>query len=116
MKKEDKKKVKKVDTNIEDWRKEFRKKFGGLFSLYTAKEINEEIGTALFEGKYNETIGKDVIDFIQSLLEQERKKILKDFIKYKKEYVDGVSRVRIPDSLIEDTLENVESYLQSKLK
>jgi hypothetical protein len=67
MQKEEVKKMKKVDTNIEDWKEGLKKTIGYWYMDNGHDAICPVCG-----------IDADkLIDFIQSLLEQERKKVVK---------------------------------------
>ena len=56
----------------------------------------------------------DVWEGSSEELTQDR--LYREFLKYKRSYIKNICRSGIPDSLIEDTLENVDDFLKSKLK
>lgn len=101
--------IKNLKANLEKqerWRKE-------LYTKWYLWNYNPELGSYT-------TCGREIEDFISQLLcereEELKKRILKDFKKYERDYIKNVSRYGIPDSLIEDTLENVEEELYNLLK
>lgn len=52
---------------------------------------------------------------VGSSQESTEEKIYKDFVRYKNAYIKNTWKSGIPDDLIEDTLNNVDDYLKSKL-
>lgn len=52
---------------------------------------------------------------IGSSEEPTQEKLYKEFLKYKKSYIKNIWKSGIPDSLIEDTLDNVDDFFKSKL-
>ena len=59
--------------------------------------------------------GKLLVSEIEQEIEKARKDIYSEFLEYKKSYIENIWKSGIPDDLIEDTLNNVDDYLKSKL-
>ena len=82
-----KEEVKKVDTNIEDWKEEVCLRFaevafmamGMIFERNVPNETVKEFNKRTVE--IRDKAIKDTEKFIQSLLEQEREKVLKEVLK-----------------------------------
>ena len=58
---------------------------------------------------------EDIKNFLKQEIEKARKDIYSEFLEYKKSYIENIWKSGIPDDLIEDTLNNVDDYLKSKL-
>mgnify|MGYP000861029852 CR=1 FL=1 len=64
------------------------------------------------EPVYVANLGETVIGSSKELTQE---KLYKEFLKYKKSYIENIWKSGVPDDLIEDTLNNVDEFLKSKL-
>ena len=97
---------------MEDWRKRFK-------NLVMAEGTKDgrippiTMGELLIQSQKPNI--KPLEDFIEQEIEKARKDIYSEFLEYKKSYIENIWKSGIPDDLIEDTLNNVDDYLKSKL-
>mgnify|MGYP007124200033 CR=1 FL=1 len=104
------------------WIKQREKKVpNGKVKPEKQEEWREEWRKLSFEiGSITKQQADEIEDFISYLLEEREKelknRILKDFKKFKMDYIGNVGEYGIPDSLIQDILENMEEKLFNLLK